>query len=65
MVAVLMHLLQGSAWLVTEPLPNVVRQKSIVQRSVLEDGLPFLEFCGSVVYSYEANDCSLLSEDIR
>ncbi|NXK08506.1 WRN helicase, partial [Herpetotheres cachinnans] len=36
-----------------------------VQRSVLEDGLPFLEFCGSVVYSYEASDCSLLSEDIR
>ncbi|NXA62965.1 WRN helicase, partial [Mohoua ochrocephala] len=36
-----------------------------VQRSVLEDGLPFLEFCGSVIYSYEASDCSLLSEDIR
>ncbi|NXA09667.1 WRN helicase, partial [Sapayoa aenigma] len=36
-----------------------------VQRSVLEDGLPFLEFRGSVVYSYEASDCSLLSEDIR
>ncbi|NXP60258.1 WRN helicase, partial [Chloropsis cyanopogon] len=35
------------------------------QRSVLEDGLPFLEFCGSVVYSHEASDCSLLSEDIR
>uniref|UniRef100_A0A8D2MVI2 DNA 3'-5' helicase n=1 Tax=Zonotrichia albicollis TaxID=44394 RepID=A0A8D2MVI2_ZONAL len=33
--------------------------------SVLEDGLPFLEFSGSVVYSYEASDCSLLSEDIR
>ncbi|NXN32330.1 WRN helicase, partial [Nycticryphes semicollaris] len=36
-----------------------------IQRSVLEDGLPFLKFCGSVVYSYEASDCSLLSEDIR
>ncbi|KFQ01983.1 Werner syndrome ATP-dependent helicase, partial [Haliaeetus albicilla] len=35
------------------------------QRSVLEDGLPFLEFRGSVVYSYEASDCSLISEDIR
>ncbi|KFV91123.1 Werner syndrome ATP-dependent helicase, partial [Eurypyga helias] len=35
------------------------------QRSLLEDGLPFLEFCGSIVYSYEASDCSLLSEDIR
>ncbi|XP_021253034.1 Werner syndrome ATP-dependent helicase isoform X2 [Numida meleagris] len=36
-----------------------------VQRSILEDGLPFLEFCGSIIYSYEASDCSLLSEDIR
>ncbi|XP_075566046.1 bifunctional 3'-5' exonuclease/ATP-dependent helicase WRN isoform X2 [Pelecanus crispus] len=41
------------------------KKKSALQRSVLEDGLPFLEFCGSVVYSYEASDCSLLSEDIR
>ncbi|NWI59408.1 WRN helicase, partial [Calyptomena viridis] len=41
------------------------KKKPGVQRSVLEDGLPFLEFCGSVVYSYEASDCSLLSEDIR
>ncbi|XP_068797329.1 bifunctional 3'-5' exonuclease/ATP-dependent helicase WRN isoform X3 [Struthio camelus] len=41
------------------------KKKSNVQRSVLEDGLPFLEFCGSIVYSYDASDCSLLSEDIR
>uniref|UniRef100_A0A8B9MQ29 DNA 3'-5' helicase n=1 Tax=Accipiter nisus TaxID=211598 RepID=A0A8B9MQ29_9AVES len=46
------------------PLPNVVQQNPTVQRSVLEDGLPFLEFRGSVVYSYEASDCSLISEDI-
>uniref|UniRef100_A0A8B9PCK0 DNA 3'-5' helicase n=1 Tax=Apteryx owenii TaxID=8824 RepID=A0A8B9PCK0_APTOW len=39
-------------------------KKSNIHRSVLEDGLPFLEFCGSVVYSYDASDCSLLSEDI-
>lgn len=51
--------------MVTKPLPNVVWQKSAPQRSVLEDGLPFLEFRGSVLYSYEASDCSLLSEDIR
>ena len=31
----------------------------------MEDGLPFLAFRGSIVYSYEASDCSLLSEDIR
>ncbi|XP_039920234.1 bifunctional 3'-5' exonuclease/ATP-dependent helicase WRN isoform X2 [Hirundo rustica] len=41
------------------------KKKPGAQRSVLEHGLPFLEFCGSVVYSYEASDCSLLSEDIR
>lgn len=52
-------------WPVTKPLPNVVQQNPTVQRSVLEDGLPFLEFRGSVIYSYEASDCSLISEDIR
>lgn len=50
---------------VTEPLPPVVPQELVVRRSLLEDRLPFLEFGGSVVYSYEASDCSLISEDIR
>ncbi|KAF7236486.1 Werner syndrome ATP-dependent helicase [Varanus komodoensis] len=40
------------------------KQKNPVHRSVLEDSLPFLEFQGSVIYSYNASDCSLLSEDI-
>ncbi|NXY18001.1 WRN helicase, partial [Atrichornis clamosus] len=54
-------------WMLTESQEEALRDKKKpgVQRSVLEDGLPFLEFCGSVVYSYEASDCSLLSEDIR
>ncbi|XP_006884234.1 PREDICTED: Werner syndrome ATP-dependent helicase-like [Elephantulus edwardii] len=39
-------------------------KKPSVQKSVLEDDLPFLEFTGSIVYSYEASDCSFLSEDI-
>ncbi|NXB87953.1 WRN helicase, partial [Vidua chalybeata] len=52
-------------WQITRALPHLLCQKPGAQRSVLEDGLPFLEFCGSVVYSYEASDCSLLSEDIR
>uniref|UniRef100_A0A8D2MSQ6 DNA 3'-5' helicase n=1 Tax=Zonotrichia albicollis TaxID=44394 RepID=A0A8D2MSQ6_ZONAL len=47
-------------WMLTESQD----EKPGAQRSVLEDGLPFLEFSGSVVYSYEASDCSLLSEDI-
>ncbi|XP_036621021.1 Werner syndrome ATP-dependent helicase [Trichosurus vulpecula] len=35
------------------------------KRSILEDGLPLLEFPGSIIYSYEASDCSFLAEDIR
>uniref|UniRef100_A0A8C7ERK0 Bifunctional 3'-5' exonuclease/ATP-dependent helicase WRN n=1 Tax=Neovison vison TaxID=452646 RepID=A0A8C7ERK0_NEOVI len=41
-----------------------VEGKASVQKSVFEDDLPFLEFIGSIVYSYEASDCSFLSEDI-
>ncbi|NXA40205.1 WRN helicase, partial [Eudromia elegans] len=41
------------------------KKKLHVHRNLLEAGLPFLEFGGSVVYSYDASDCSLLSEDIR
>ncbi|NWU87348.1 WRN helicase, partial [Onychorhynchus coronatus] len=54
-------------WMLTQSQEEALwdTKKPGVQRSVLEDGLPFLEFCGSVVYSYEASDCSLLSEDIR
>ncbi|NXL67499.1 WRN helicase, partial [Chordeiles acutipennis] len=54
-------------WMLTPEQEGVLgdKKKSAAQRSVLEDGLPFLEFRGSVVYSYEASDCSLLSEDIR
>uniref|UniRef100_A0A803TDC6 DNA 3'-5' helicase n=1 Tax=Anolis carolinensis TaxID=28377 RepID=A0A803TDC6_ANOCA len=47
-------------------------QASLIQASglskpffyVLEQNLPFLEFPGSVIYSYNASDCSLLAEDI-
>ncbi|KFO38193.1 Werner syndrome ATP-dependent helicase [Fukomys damarensis] len=39
-------------------------KKAHIQKSVFEDDLPFLEFTGSIVYSYEASDCSFLSEDI-
>ncbi|KAM8970347.1 Werner syndrome ATP-dependent helicase isoform X2 [Sarcophilus harrisii] len=35
------------------------------KRSILEDDLPLLEFPGSIIYSYEASDCSFLAEDIR
>ncbi|XP_067901322.1 bifunctional 3'-5' exonuclease/ATP-dependent helicase WRN isoform X4 [Heterodontus francisci] len=38
---------------------------SCIKKNVLEDSLPFLEFPGSIIYSYEANDCSFLSEDLR
>ncbi|KAM6345869.1 bifunctional 3'-5' exonuclease/ATP-dependent helicase WRN isoform 2-T6 [Podargus strigoides] len=54
-------------WMLKQNQEGVLgdEKKSTVQRSVLEDGLPFLEFSGSIVYSYEASDSSLLSEDIR
>eukprot|EP00069_Balaena_mysticetus_P013586 bmy_08261T0 len=53
-------------WMSTQKKTYTVEErKASIQKSVLEDDLPFLEFPGSIVYSYEANDCSFLSEDIR
>ncbi|CAO2611845.1 Bifunctional 3'-5' exonuclease/ATP-dependent helicase WRN [Lemmus lemmus] len=53
------------AWMsVQEKRCTAEEQKAHAQKSVLEDDLPFLEFTGSIVYSYEASDCSFLSEDI-
>ncbi|NXO00538.1 WRN helicase, partial [Rhinopomastus cyanomelas] len=54
-------------WMLTQSQEGVLcdKKKSTLQRSVLEDRLPFLEFCGSVIYSYEVNDCSFISEDIK
>ncbi|XP_074806483.1 bifunctional 3'-5' exonuclease/ATP-dependent helicase WRN isoform X2 [Natator depressus] len=54
-------------WMSAQSKENAVgdKKKSHGQRSVLENDLPFLEFHGSVVYSYDASDCSFLSEDIR
>ncbi|XP_075785437.1 bifunctional 3'-5' exonuclease/ATP-dependent helicase WRN isoform X1 [Pelodiscus sinensis] len=50
-------------WMTAQSKDDVGEKK--IQRSVLENDLPFLEFHGSVVYSYDASDCSFLSEDIR
>ncbi|XP_062430356.1 bifunctional 3'-5' exonuclease/ATP-dependent helicase WRN isoform X2 [Rhea pennata] len=54
-------------WMLAQNQEGILddKKKPNVRRSVLEDGLPFLEFRGSVVYSYDASDCSLLAEDIR
>ncbi|KAE8631557.1 hypothetical protein XENTR_v10001231 [Xenopus tropicalis] len=41
------------------------KKKSLWKKNIVEDNLPYLKFNGSIVYSYEGNDCSLLSEDIR
>ncbi|XP_056425371.1 bifunctional 3'-5' exonuclease/ATP-dependent helicase WRN [Hyla sarda] len=35
------------------------------KKNILEDSLPFLKFTGSIVYSYEAKECSFFSEYIR
>ncbi|XP_053318707.1 bifunctional 3'-5' exonuclease/ATP-dependent helicase WRN [Spea bombifrons] len=44
---------------------NGNKKKLLYKKNILEDDLPFFEFTGSIVYSYEGNDCSLLSEVIR
>ncbi|KAM4052584.1 bifunctional 3'-5' exonuclease/ATP-dependent helicase WRN isoform 2-T3 [Anomaloglossus baeobatrachus] len=36
-----------------------------LKKNLLEDNLPFLKFTGSIVYSYEAQECSFFSEYIR
>ncbi|XP_076770121.1 bifunctional 3'-5' exonuclease/ATP-dependent helicase WRN isoform X2 [Arvicanthis niloticus] len=51
-------------WMSTQNKRCATEEKACIQKSVLEDDLPFLEFTGSIVYSYEASDCSFLSEDI-
>lgn len=51
-------------WMSTQNKSCATQEKASIRKSVLEDDLPFLEFTGSVVYSYEASDCSFLSEDI-
>ncbi|XP_060027528.1 bifunctional 3'-5' exonuclease/ATP-dependent helicase WRN [Erinaceus europaeus] len=52
-------------WMSVQNKRCAVEEKKIsVPKSVFEDDLPFLEFTGSIVYSYEASDCSFLSEDI-
>ncbi|XP_029387943.1 Werner syndrome ATP-dependent helicase isoform X4 [Mus pahari] len=51
-------------WMSMQNRRCATEEKACVQKSVLEDNLPFLEFPGSIVYSYEASDCSFLSEDI-
>ncbi|XP_031195365.1 Werner syndrome ATP-dependent helicase isoform X2 [Mastomys coucha] len=51
-------------WMSVQNKRCTAGEKACIQKSVLEDDLPFLEFTGSVVYSYEASDCSFLSEDI-
>ncbi|XP_028624037.1 Werner syndrome ATP-dependent helicase isoform X2 [Grammomys surdaster] len=51
-------------WMYTQNKRCATEEKACIQKSVLEDALPFLEFTGSIVYSYEASDCSFLSEDI-
>ncbi|XP_033871586.3 bifunctional 3'-5' exonuclease/ATP-dependent helicase WRN isoform X1 [Acipenser ruthenus] len=56
-------------WMSSEAYEELAKQAKAPPRShkknVLEDNLPYLEFPGSVVYSYESGDCSFLSADLR
>ncbi|XP_078259913.1 bifunctional 3'-5' exonuclease/ATP-dependent helicase WRN isoform X2 [Rhinoraja longicauda] len=54
-------------WMASEEIKETNKhpQVSCITKNCLEDKLPFLEFHGSIIYSYEGNDCSFLSEDLR
>ncbi|XP_048416891.1 bifunctional 3'-5' exonuclease/ATP-dependent helicase WRN isoform X2 [Stegostoma tigrinum] len=54
-------------WMASEEIKEAANQQKVscIKKNALEDKLPFLEFPGSIVCSYEANDCSFLSEDLR
>ncbi|XP_038648599.1 Werner syndrome ATP-dependent helicase homolog isoform X2 [Scyliorhinus canicula] len=54
-------------WMALEEIEKAEKQQKVpcIQKNALEDRLPFLEFSGSIICSYEANDCSFLSEDLR
>ncbi|XP_043542175.1 Werner syndrome ATP-dependent helicase homolog [Chiloscyllium plagiosum] len=54
-------------WMESEEIKEAESQQKVssTKKNALEDKLPFLEFPGSIVCSYEANDCSFLSEDLR
>ncbi|XP_069781911.1 bifunctional 3'-5' exonuclease/ATP-dependent helicase WRN [Narcine bancroftii] len=54
-------------WMVSEEIEDTNKhlKTSYIKKNILEDKLPFLQFPGSIIYSYEGNDCSFLSEDLR
>ncbi|XP_067850514.1 bifunctional 3'-5' exonuclease/ATP-dependent helicase WRN isoform X2 [Heptranchias perlo] len=54
-------------WMSLEEIKEIEKQQKVscIKKNVLEDKLPFLEFPGSIICSYEGNDCSFLSEDLR
>lgn len=45
--------------------PGGAKKSCAWKKNILEDDLPFLKFSGSVVYCYEAQECSFFSEYIR
>ncbi|XP_041033594.1 Werner syndrome ATP-dependent helicase homolog isoform X2 [Carcharodon carcharias] len=54
-------------WMALEEIKKDEKQQKVscIKKNALEDRLPFLDFPGSIIFSYEANDCSFLSEDLR
>uniref|UniRef100_A0A8C9TWQ0 DNA 3'-5' helicase n=1 Tax=Scleropages formosus TaxID=113540 RepID=A0A8C9TWQ0_SCLFO len=49
----------------TSEVMESMAQQGLRKKNVIEDGLPYLEFAGTVIYSREKNDCSFLTEDLR
>ncbi|XP_078065693.1 bifunctional 3'-5' exonuclease/ATP-dependent helicase WRN isoform X2 [Mustelus asterias] len=54
-------------WMEFEEIKKAEEQQKVscIKKNALEDRLPFLDFPGSIICSYEANDCSFLAEDLR
>uniref|UniRef100_UPI00398EF587 bifunctional 3'-5' exonuclease/ATP-dependent helicase WRN isoform X2 n=1 Tax=Pristiophorus japonicus TaxID=55135 RepID=UPI00398EF587 len=54
-------------WMASEEIKEAEKQQKVscINKNVLEDKLPFLEFPGAIICSYEVNDCNFLSEDLR
>ncbi|KAM4614964.1 bifunctional 3'-5' exonuclease/ATP-dependent helicase WRN [Polymixia lowei] len=40
-------------------------ESGFLKKNVIEEDLPYLKFTGTVLYSHEKSDCSVLSEDLR
>ncbi|XP_071970116.1 bifunctional 3'-5' exonuclease/ATP-dependent helicase WRN isoform X3 [Engystomops pustulosus] len=55
------------SWMTEQDTPctSATKTNYAWKKNILEDNLPFLKFSGSIIYSYEAQECSFFSEYIK